>query len=187
MTEPMRENERIATRIAAMCGMKETTFGELSDSIEEALDSKDSLIQSKENENNILRSALKQGMTQEALSFAHDRDKLRVEVKAKEERIKELEKDVNILNELVRGFGHGQGEIDFAADQEEQIDSLRTLVKELSRALKRAEVEFEDLQGLCGEHGFYRAEQACMEERKACQQALLLIPEELREERKPNA
>lgn len=49
-------------------------------------------------------------------------------------------------------------------------------LKVLAVALKRAEIEFEDLQGVCDEHGFYRSEKACMEEIQACQKAISSCP-----------
>ena len=39
-----------------------------------------------------------------------------------------LRKDVNTLNNLLRDKGHGQGEIDYMAWQEEEIDRLRALL-----------------------------------------------------------
>ena len=150
MTEPMRENERIASRIAAMCGMKEVTFGELSDSIKEALDSKDSLIQ------------------------------------AKEERIKELEKSVSDTCEYLEG-----SDVFGTCCSYHKAQKLRTLVKELGRALK-AMTEFQPKRE---GSTLYRKDSICHtaspsehdntdEAKEACYicKALLLIPEQLRKE-----
>ena len=111
--------------------------------LQKDLREKDSIIQAKENENNILRSALKQGMTQEALSFAHDRDKLRAELKAKEDRIKELENNQEALRLCEESMGskwyQWSGVI---ISQKEKLSELRTLVKEL-------EIENQELREKC--------------------------------------
>ena len=138
MTEPMRENERIAKRIidTSADGDNSPRYNWAEAELIKALDSKDSLIQ------------------------------------AKEERIKELEKDVKDWKAQAKSVAIE------CADKVAYNRELRTLVKELGKALtnliEAEECSF-DHHGYCQSHGVSKP---CNNE--AAKQALLLIPEELR-------
>ena len=178
MTEPMRENERIATRIAAMCGMKETTFGELSDSIKEALDSKDSLIQAKEKLYQTAEGRIADQVS-EIVGLVKKNEAL-------EERIKLLEWAAKVNSDEGKQYEEYL---------KAEIASLRTLVKELGLALagkcvtpiviettyvsRDMAIDAGDLEleGSIYEQGRWEPCGTC----HVCQ-ALLLIPEELRKD-----
>jgi len=150
--------------------------------LQKDLREKDSIIQAKENENNILRSALKQGMTQEALSFAHDRDKLRAELKAKEDRIKELENNQEALRLCEESMGskwyQWSGVI---ISQKEKLSELRTLVVELGRALSKALEIGHECADTAQCHEDSKDVLDWLEHEHKIKEALSKIPQELRE------
>ena len=140
MTEPMRENERIAKRIidTSADGDNSPRYNWAEAELIKALDSKDSLIQAKEAE----------------------------------------------IARLSKSFVDMKSIADCA---DIKIASLRTLVKELGKGL----LKLSEVPGCgCGIGTHCNCSEATKAYngyvREIAEEALLLIPEELREERKPN-